>query len=93
MILKNMIDEAYELIVLWRKNIFAIPTGSIGKRFILAMKKMVDSWNNGDDYSSFALKSLMVMPQLLLQKPIVNPNSMELTLISFLILWLQLKIY
>ena len=53
------VSKAYEEIVLWRKNLFDLPKGHVGKLFVAQMTALVDSWNNKREY---AMKALMIMP-------------------------------
>ena len=81
--------EAYEEIVKWRKNIFMIPTGKIGKQFVQRMKDHIDSWCNEDKSGQMALKYVMIMPQILLQNPVRNPSACQIkeTLERRLAMW------
>ena len=74
----NEAIEAYEEIVKWRKNIFMIPTGKIGKQFVQRMKDHIDSWCNEDKSGQMALKYVMIMPQILLQNPVRNPSACQI---------------
>lgn len=65
-----IIDNIYDEVVFWRRNVFLLPSGTAGKKFIKELTRMIDIWNS--DYSplkEIALKAMMVMPALLLQKP------------------------
>ena len=68
-IFEKNLNNAYEKIVHWKKNIFLLPTGKAGKEFIDQMTRLVGEWNNDSPLKSISLKALMVMPCLLLQKP------------------------
>ena len=60
----------YDEIVHWRKNIFLLPSGSSGKCFVKEMTRLINFWNNDVcHFKDVALKLLMIMPALLLQKP------------------------
>ena len=63
------IKSCYKEIVKWKKNLFLLPTGRVGKEFILEMKRLIDLFNNKTPYCNMALNALMVMIPLLLQKP------------------------
>ena len=63
------LKEAYEQIVYWHKNVFMVPTGASGKRFINEITRLFDYWTNDTPLKSIALKAIHVMPALLLQKP------------------------
>ena len=40
----NRVDEVYEKIVFWRKNLFLLPSGKAGKEFISEMTRLLNSW-------------------------------------------------
>ena len=56
------VSKAYEEIVLWRKNMFDLPKGHVGKLFVAQMTALVDSWNNRSPKMKYAMKALMIMP-------------------------------
>ena len=71
-------NAIYEEIVFWRKNIFKLPSGAAGKNFIREMTRLIESWIGVDNYLfSIALKALMVMPALILQKPTRKSNAKQ----------------
>ena len=63
------LEEAYNQIVYWRKNIFMVLTGAAGKQFIDEIFRLVDLWTNDTLLENIALKATYVMPALLLPKP------------------------
>ena len=63
------LEEAYEQIVYWRKNVFMVPTEAAGKKFIDETSRLSDQWTNNTPLKNIALKAIHVMPALLLQKP------------------------
>ena len=63
------ICDAYEKIVFWRKNIFMLPTGSIGKKYVLETTKLLNAWTSNSPMKDIAFKAIHIMPSLLLQKP------------------------
>ena len=63
------LEEAYEQIVYWLKNVFMVPTGASGKKFINEITRLFAQWTNDTSLKSVALKAVHVMPALLLQKP------------------------
>ena len=72
------IDEIYEEIVFWRWNLFKLPSGAGGKKFIAETTKWIEFWNQGAiEFRDIALKVLMVMPALLLQKPTFKSTAKE----------------
>ena len=62
-------SEAYQTIVQWRRNIFELPYGEIGKDFISEMSKCIKGYANDAAMKCVTLKVALVMPPLLLQHP------------------------
>ena len=71
------INQTYEEIIYWRKNLFKVPSGSAGRRFISELSLWLDHYNRGTDFSCIALKVFMVLPCLLLQKPSRNSKAKD----------------
>ena len=68
--LRQIISAAYEEVVHWRKNLFLVPTGASGKKFVRETAKFIDYFNcSSESFSDISMKILMIMPSLLLQKP------------------------
>ena len=63
------LNIAYEQIVYWRQNLFLLPTGNVGKRFIREITRLINCWIDDSPLKHVAFKAIMVMPALLLQKP------------------------
>ena len=63
------LNMAYEQIVYWRKNIFMVPTGKIGKQYINESTRLLNAWTEESSLKDVVFKAIMVMPSLLLQKP------------------------
>ena len=74
--LKRKFIAAYEVVVHWRKNLFDMPKGAIGKSVVREMTTLIDRWTNNTSESRFFLKSLiiMILPNLLLQKTSNSKN-------------------
>ena len=87
--IESKIDSAYNQIVYWKKVLFLLPTGAAGKGFIEEMIRLVNSWTYKSDLETIALKALMILPGLLLQKTSLNSKSKENseTLKRRLLLW------
>ena len=75
--LEFQIEDAYEHIISWRRNIFPLPKGSIGKQFVQEMTRMLTAWNTNSSSKKTALKSLMIFPSLMLQKTNAKLKSSE----------------
>ena len=72
-IFERHIQQVYDKIVYWRKNIFMVPSGGSGKKFIKEITRLINLWTGDSPLEIIALKAIHVMPALLLQKP--NKNS------------------
>lgn len=72
----NELNNAYDNIVYWRKKI-PLRTGAAGKSFITVMTRMISTWVYDPLIRDIALKTLYVMPVLLLQKPSKNCQSKD----------------
>ena len=62
------IERIYEEIVFWRKNIFELTKGRVGKLFVNETARLFESLTEGNPMERFALKAMAVMPHLILQK-------------------------
>lgn len=77
--LEQVINAVYEEVVYWRKNIFLLPSGAAGKSYIRETTRLINSWNNNSKVlKNTALKAVMIMPHLLLQKPRPSLKNMLL---------------
>ena len=88
------INDAYETIVHWQKNLFMIPSGKAGKEFITELSPWLNKFNNDTPFQSIALKVYMILPSLLLQKPSRKPKAKQHSakLSQRLTLWKEAKI-
>ena len=68
-IIERKISAIYEKIVHWRKNLFMLPRGNAGKRYIDEITRLMGAWINDSPMKNIVFKAIMVMPNLLLQKP------------------------
>ena len=76
--LAQIINAIYEEIVLWKRNIFKVPSGNAGKKYIMELTRLIDAWNDDiNGLNGIALKAAMVMPSVLLQKPNQKSTSKE----------------
>ena len=67
-IFQKDLHEAYEQFVYSQKNIFLLPSGDAGKRFINEINRLLNLWANESLLKNVATKVIHVMPGLLLQK-------------------------
>ena len=63
-----MVDDSYEELVHWKRNIVLIPTEGAGKAFVGKVARLLQSYVY-DAIEPIALKASMVMQVPLLQKP------------------------
>ena len=66
---KRKIEEIYEVVVCWKRNLFLIPSGHSGKAFVDEVARLFKCYAECDALESIALKACMVMQTLMLQKP------------------------
>ena len=63
------INLVYAEIIHWRHNLFKVPSGRTGKAFVAELSRLLRAYAEGSTLESIALKCVMSMPALLLQKP------------------------
>ena len=71
------IQECYNQIVHWRRNLFKVPSGQAGKSFVRGLTRMFQSYADASALETVALQAAMVMPALLLQKPHAKSKAKE----------------
>ena len=59
--------------MLWRKQLFPVPWGSVGYAFVSELSRRYRAYAEGSALECIALKAVAIMPGLLLQKP--DPKS------------------
>ena len=69
----NVIDDVYAEVVHWRRNLFAVPSGDAGRKFVTETARMFHAFADRSALERIAIKAVMIMPSLLLQKP--HPKS------------------
>ena len=65
----NTISSIYEDTVTWKRNLFKIPTGNTGKGFINLLTEWISNFNKSTSFQGLAMKIVMILPNLMLQKP------------------------
>ena len=71
------VELIYEKVVYWKKNLFLLRTGKSGKLYIDENVKLLNSWVEGTTLHNIAFKAIMIMPNLLLQKPSKNSKAKD----------------
>jgi hypothetical protein len=62
------INNCYQIIVHWNRNLFKVPTGNAGKAFVQELVRLFKSYTNNSALESVALKATFVFPSLMLRK-------------------------
>ena len=90
----DLIEQVYESMVTWRKNLFLLPSGNAGKNFVRLLADWLGKYNVGSSFQGIAIKVVMILPNLLLQKPSGTSKAKEHTkvLTDRLQLWSEGKI-
>ena len=63
------LDDVYNQIVYWKKNLFYLPSSHSGKQYIREQTTLLNAWTFDSPLKFVALKGIHVMPTILLQKP------------------------
>ena len=74
---KSQIDSAYNEVIKWRKNIFTVPKGKVGRQFVEELTLWLEHFNESSVFQCIALKVFMLLPSLLLQKPSATSKKQE----------------
>lgn len=69
----SRIDEVYEKIVHWRRNLFEVPRGKVGEDFVTEHARLLEGYSVATAMECIALRAAMVLPSSLLQRP--HPRS------------------
>ncbi len=67
--IKVAIDNAYNEIVGWTKNVFLLPRGNSGKDFIKELTRLINTFVNKTPHECFSLSLVHIFMPLMLQKP------------------------
>ena len=68
-------DKAYEELVSWKRNQFEVPRGKAGTDFVSELSRLIEAYNDATALESIAMKAVMVMPSLLLQRPCTRSKT------------------
>ena len=66
---KQMVDRAYSEVVHWKRNLFKLLYGAVGRQSVSEMASLFEGYADASNLESIAITSTMIMPHLLLQKP------------------------
>ena len=71
------VDQCYTEIVHWRRNLFKVPSGKAGRTFVHELSHLFQAYAESSALEGVAMKSAMIMPALLLQKPHSRSKTKE----------------
>ena len=74
----QQISSAYDVAVHWRRNLFLVPFGRVGKVFVVELAKLFTAYGEGGALECIALKAAMVLCSLLLQMPFRAAKTRDL---------------
>ena len=63
--------------VYWKENLLFLPTGKTGKLFMDELAKLFNAWTDDSPLNEMAIKAVMIIPSLLLQKPSKKSKSRD----------------
>ena len=72
----HKLEEIYEVVVCWKRNLFLIPSGRSGKAFVDEVAGLFKCYAEGDALESIALKASMVVQTLVLQKSSLKSRTL-----------------
>ncbi len=75
--IKLKATSMYHEIVTWKKNIFMLPRGKVGKSFILELTRIINLYVYDTRWKGLALLLVHIMLPLLLQKPSEKSKAKE----------------
>ena len=76
-VFKKNLNDAYEKMAYWKQNLFMMPSGAAGKKYIEEITFLLKLWIQDSPLKSIALWAIHIMPALLLQKPSKNLKSKD----------------
>ena len=71
------VNQCYNKVVHWRRNLFKVPSGKAGTSFVHEISRMFQAYSGSSALEGIAMKAAMIMPALLLQKPHLRSRTKE----------------
>ena len=71
----QLIENIYGEVTQWRRNLFKVPKGNLGKKYVNEMTRLLNRWSSTNEEE--ALKLLMIMPNILLQRSSKKSKARE----------------
>ena len=75
--LVRWVNMTYDKSILYRKNLFKVPSGRAGKDFITELTFWLRQFNQSTKLNRVALKIFLMLPTLLLQKPSAKSKAKD----------------
>ena len=66
---------AFEQTVFWKRNVFELPSGQEGKKFVSEKARLFAAMTPENPLECVAMKTVAIMEHLLLQKPSVSAKQ------------------
>ena len=73
----SVLNKVYDEAIHWRHNLFSVPVGKAGCRFVHELSRLFQSYVDCSSLEGIALNAATLMPILLLQKPHFRPRSKD----------------
>jgi hypothetical protein len=74
---QDTVSKLYDEVVFYRRNLFKIPSGKGGKEFIKELTHWLHQFNVSSRLNAVALKTFMILPSILLQKPSAKSKAKQ----------------
>ena len=74
----QLVNNCYDEAIHWKPNLFKVPNGNDGEKFVKEMSRLFRSYSEGSSIESVALTAAFLFPILVLQKPSSRLKSREL---------------
>ena len=89
----SLLEIIHAEVVHWRGNVFIVPLGASGKRFVIETARLAEAFADGGALESVAMLAMMVMPSLLLQAPCPSSHQDRVKCLDRrMILWQEGKL-
>ena len=71
------IRDAYDEVIHWKRNLFRVPMGNVGKSFVAELARLYNAFSSASTLESVALMGTTILPILLLQQPHKRSKAKE----------------
>ena len=73
----DKVNKTYDEVVQWRRNLFLVPFGKVGKALVQEMANLFQAYGENSSLECIALKACLLMQVLLLQKPLKTSKAKD----------------